>query len=85
MNNFVIIKMEVIIVKRKHKIIILLLIIVIEAIGIILYMKKGNPPDENMLYKKTFKDVVIKVERYDYSIGQNQIIGIEKSTNNGKD
>ena len=36
-------------------------------------------------YKKTFKDVVIKVERYDYSIGQNQIIGIEKSTNNGKD
>ncbi len=70
---------------KKKKIIFIIVIIVLLIIGIILLIKnKENQSDENTLYSVSFNKINLRVERYDYSLGQNQIVGVEKSTNNGK-
>ena len=40
--------------------------------------------DEDVLYTKKFDNTVLNVRRYDYSLGQRMIVGVEKSNNNGK-
>lgn len=71
--------------KNKKNILIILLFIVLIGLGIIrLLFNEKYLDDENTLYSITFNDVKIRFERYDYSLGQNQIVGVEKITNNGK-
>ena len=40
--------------------------------------------DEDVLYTEKFGNTVLNVKRYDYSLGQRMIVGVEKSNNNGK-
>lgn len=70
----------------KKRIIILVVIVIILLIigGILLFNKEKNYDDENTLYFTKINDTILRFERYDYSLGQNQIVGVEKSTNNGK-
>ena len=65
------------------------LLIVILFIGIIfLIMILDKTPellnDEDIVYTKTFDEEILQVKRYDYSLGQRMIVGVEKSNNNGK-
>ena len=72
----------------KKKIIIptVIVIILLIIIAILLFNKNKETKydDENTLYFIKINDVVLRFERYDYSLGQNQIVGVEKSTDNGK-
>ena len=40
--------------------------------------------NEDIVYTKEFGEEILQVRRYDYSLGQRMIIGVEKSNNNGK-
>ena len=63
----------------------LILVVIVLIIGLVFFfINREYPDDENTLYTIKFDNVKIRVERYDYSLGQNQIVGVEKSTNNGK-
>ena len=55
-------------------------------LGIIIFLSLNNEnqSDENTLYSTEFGNIKLRVERYDYSLGQNQLVGVEKSINNGK-
>ncbi|MBR3523968.1 MAG: hypothetical protein IKN87_04755 [Bacilli bacterium] len=75
----------------KKKLIILFIILIIIASIIcavcLLFPKNKeteNYEDENTLYVIKFDDMVLRFERYDYSLGQNQLVGVEKTTDNGK-
>lgn len=75
----------------KKKIIILaiiLIVIFLAILGVCLLFPKNketeNYEDENTLYVIKFDDMVLRFERYDYSLGQNQLVGVEKTTDNGK-
>lgn len=71
--------------KKRYLIpIIIIFIFILIAIGIHFFSNKKNKDDINTLYKTQFGDTKIKFERYDYSLGQNQIVGVEKSENKGK-
>lgn len=70
---------------KNKKIIFIIVLIILLVLGIILIQKeKELPKDDNTLYKVSFNNTVLRVERYDYSLGQNQIVGVEKSTDKGK-
>ncbi len=43
------------------------------------------PDDENTLYSVKFDNIILRFERYDYVLGENQLVGVQKSTNHGKD
>lgn len=71
----------------KKKIIISISILVILLLivgGIFLFLNREYPDDENTLYTIKFGNTKLRFERYDYSLGQNQIVGVEKTTNKGK-
>lgn len=70
--------------KKKYLIIISIIVICIVSL-LVIFLNKEYPDDENTLYTVTFGNIKLRVERYDYSLGQNQIVGVEKSTNRGKD
>lgn len=70
--------------KKKIIVPIAIVLLLILVGGIILFLNKEYPDDENTLYSTTFGNTKLRFERYDYSIGQNQIVGVEKSTNKGK-
>lgn len=40
--------------------------------------------DENELYVQRFDNYLLRFERYDYVLGQNMIIGVEKSIDDGR-
>lgn len=40
--------------------------------------------DENELYTEAFDDICLKFERYEYVLGQNMIVGVEKSVDGCK-
>lgn len=42
------------------------------------------PDDKNTLYSAKFENTKLRFERYDYAVGQNQVVGVEKSTNRGR-
>ena len=75
--------------KKKYTIIIIAIIILIAIItSLVLILNKKQmdyPDDENTLYSIKFNNVKIRFERYDYVLGQNQLVGVQKSTNYGKD
>lgn len=64
--------------------IILIIIGLVIIVFFVLNNKKEYSDDENTLYSIKFNNIKLRFERYDYSLGQNQIVGVEKSTNNGK-
>lgn len=74
------------------KIITIIIIILIATslviYGVCLLLPKNNETenydDENTLYVIKFDDIVLRFERYDYSLGQNQIVGVEKTSDKGK-
>lgn len=69
----------------KKKIIISVIILIIGGIVALLFLNRKYPyEDENTLYFIEFKNEIIRYERYDYSLGQNQIVGVQKSINKGK-
>lgn len=70
---------------KKGYIILLVLVIVLLIIGgTYLFLTREYADDENTLYSVKFGKTKLRFERYDYSLGQNQIVGVEKSTNRGK-
>lgn len=73
--------------KKKYLIIagIVLIIIFTSILIIVLNKEKDYPDDENTLYSIKFKNVKLRFERFDYALGQNQVVGVERSTNYGKD
>ena len=72
----------------KNKKIIIVSTIVILVIGCVfaflILNKKYLYEDENTLYFKAFKNEILRFERVDYSLGQNQLVIVQKSTNKGK-
>ena len=72
---------------EKKKIIIVIGIIILTILGIlsfILLNRKYPYEDENTLYFKEFNNTILRLERVDYSLGQNQVVIVQKSTNKGK-
>lgn len=74
--------------KNKNMILIISITMLL-VIGILFFLnqskKDDNPTiDENTLYSKQFGDTILKFVRYDYVLGQNVLVGVEKSTDNGK-
>lgn len=67
----------------KNKLLIISLIILCILIMWPIFISRSET-DENMLYRKKFQDVVLKIERYDYVVGQQMTVGVEKSTDKGK-
>ena len=71
----------------KKKVIIVSMIVALIISCIIVFFllnKKYSYEDENTLYYIEFKNEILRFERYDYSVGQNQVVGVQKSTNKGK-
>lgn len=68
----------------KKRTIIGSLIIVLLIIGLILFLPKKEVIDENVLYSVNFDNVVLRFKHVDNVIGQNQIVVVEKSMDNGK-
>ena len=66
------------------KIITLIITLIFLVIGIVFYFNRDYPDDRNTLYSKSFDKDKIKFERYDYSLGQNQTVGVEISHNKGR-
>lgn len=66
------------------KIITLIVTFLFLVAGIIFYFNRDYPDGRNTLYSKSFDKDKIKFERYDYSLGQNQTVGVEISHNKGR-
>lgn len=69
---------------KKEIIIILISFIVVLLIAMFLFKDNNKIVDENTLYTKQFKNVVLKFKKYDYALGQKILVGVEKSTDRGK-
>ena len=70
--------------KSINKIIAILIIIISVIVFACIYIFNKAPIDENKLYSKQFNKTFLKFERYDYVLGQNMIVGVEKSTDKEK-
>lgn len=68
--------------KKRYLTAIVILILIIGAI--IVFVNREYPDDENTLYSIKFEDFKLRFQRYDYALGQNQLVAVEKSTNKGK-
>ncbi len=66
------------------KIIIIVLIIFLVFILLLISHKKYSYEDENTLYVASFKNTILRFERLDYALGQNQIVTVQESSDNGK-
>ena len=82
--NCIIIKGVCFMTKKINKIIAILIIIVAIIVFACIYIFNKAPVDENKLYSKQFNKTFLKFERYDYVLGQNMIVGVEKSTDKEK-
>ena len=54
------------------------------VIGVYVAFFMEYPDDKDTLYSVKFGNTKLRFERYDYAVGQNQVVGVEKSTNKGK-
>ncbi len=70
--------------KLKYSIPIVLLIFVLVISFLFLNQEKEYLDDENTLYAIKFDNLKIRFKRYDYALGQNQLVIVEKSIDNGK-
>lgn len=73
---------------KRENIAIIMAIIVALAVDILMFMhfnkKEESVTDENQLYIQVFDDIYLRFERYDYALGQNMLVGVEKSLDGGK-
>lgn len=70
---------------KKFIILICVAIILVIGVAILMNINKKYPyEDENTLYYIELNNEILRFERYDYSLGQNQIVGVQKSVNKGK-
>lgn len=67
--------------KEKQKVgIIILIILIISAIVLYLFLNKEvDKKDENELLVQKFDNYYLRFERYDYVLGQNMLVAVEKS------
>ena len=71
--------------KKKVIIVLVIVALIIGCIVALFLLNKKYPyEDENTLYYIEFKNEILRFERYDYSSGQNQVVGVQKSSNKGK-
>ena len=71
--------------KKKNIIPIIIAIVIVFVISIVLlFFKKEEVIDKNVLYSVNFKNVVLRFKYVDNVVPQNQIVTVEKSTDNGK-
>ena len=68
----------------KRVIVSVFVFVLLIVCGLVLFKEKNYPDDENTLYSIRFNNIKLRFERYDYSLGQNQMVGVEKSINKGK-
>lgn len=71
----------------KKNIILISLSVIILLVAICLtlwFINREYPDDENTLYSIKFDDFKLRFQRYDYALGQNQLVAVEKSINKGK-
>ena len=70
----------------KKKLIILisifLVLLIIAGIYVIFFME--YPDNNDTLYSVKFGNTKLRFERYDYAVGQNQVVGVEKTINRGR-
>jgi len=69
--------------KKKYLIFIITGLSLIIIVSLFIFFNRKNINDENTLYTINFENIKLRIERYDYSLGQNQIVGVERSVNNG--
>ena len=71
---------------NKKIIIFIIIITILLIVGVTVYfsLNKRVPEPDNTLYIKDFGEVKLKFVKYDYALGQNQIVGVEKSIDGGK-
>lgn len=71
--------------KKNMFTIVLIIVLVIIFFGMILLpSRKNEKENKNALYSRRFGSTILKFEKYDNVLGQNIIVGVEKSTNRGK-
>ena len=66
----------------KNKIVAIVIVIILMVGAVILYKclnKEAEKIDENELFVQKFDDYYLRFERYDYVLGQNMLIAVEKS------
>lgn len=71
---------------KKNLISLLIMILFIGIVFLVIILDKTPEliSNEDIVYTKEFGEEILQVRRYDYSLGQRMIIGVEKSNNNGK-
>lgn len=73
--------------KKQNRIIgiSIILVCIVDAFILFYFLNHQKKEiDENLLHIQTFGNVILKFERYEYSLGQNMIVGVEKSVDDGK-
>lgn len=71
--------------KKKFTILTCIIIALVIGVAILMNREETYPyEDENTLYYIKFNNEILRFERYDYSLGQNQVVGVQKSVNKGK-
>lgn len=76
--------------KKQNTIIVIIIILALIIDIVIVYKFQSNhknkvdKQDENELYSEKFDHTILKFQRFDYTLGQNMIVGVEKSTDGGK-
>lgn len=68
----------------KKVIVYSLFVLLIVIVFILVFQKSKQKVDENMLYQVSFGSTILKIEKYDYALGQKVLVGVEKSLNKGK-
>ncbi len=69
---------------KKYVYLIILCVVLVTGFVLTINKDKKYQDDENTLYSIRFANTRLRFERYDYALGQNQIIGVEKSSDKGK-
>lgn len=70
--------------KKKIFSLFLILGILIVFFFLLFSNNKKEKVEENLLYSRRFRNTILSFQKYDDVLGQNRIVGVEKSTDNGK-
>lgn len=70
--------------KKIFSILLILAVILIFFCVVLLPSKKEETKEKNNLYSRRFDKTILKFQKYDDVLGQNMVVGVEKSTNHGK-
>ena len=71
--------------KKQNTIIVIIIILALIIDIVIVYKFQSNhknkvdKQDENELYSEKFDHTILKFQRFDYTLGQNMIVGVEKN------